>query len=656
VSLLVFALAFMTLQVGKYTQKSAVWDEPIHLTAGYAALTQRDFRVDPSHPPFLRMWAAIPLTLLPVRPLDLAEADRIPVRSWFSRAYNVAHRFLYVANDADTLLYRARFMMALWGVVLGLLIFAWAFEWLGYRAALVALALYVLEPNLAAHASLVTTDFGLTCFVFAAVYCLWRLSRRFSLAGVGALAACVGLAVVAKFSAVVLIAMLTVLLVAAARSPALTPRRTLTTITAVFAVAIVAVWAAYGFQYRPSASPAWLLAPHTIDNTDRVPLLTAVVGWIDRYHLLPNAFSEGFLYSQASVRQLPTFLAGQLKMGGWWFYFPVAFVLKTPLALLALTAAGVVVLWMRRSSFGWRNIAFVAVPPAIWMAAAMASHINVGVRHILPVYPFVIMAAAAGVTELVARGGGRRAIAPPAGHLVAVEFGHNYPHPLSFFNLLAGGPANGYRYLADSNLGWGSNLKLLKRWMDRNGVETINLAYFGTADPEYYGIRANYLPGSPTYLQNRWSRPKLPGYVAVSPTVLDGVFLPAWWRHFYAGLLDRTPIAVVGNSLRIYRLERWPEPPHPLADDRALRTLAEGLLLGLRWPEHAIVHYREYLRRRPDDAQAWDAMAVALAQTGNNAEARAGFERALALDPGNVRTRENLRIVQQRLSMAFNRY
>jgi len=127
---------------------------------------------------------------------------------------------------------------------------------------------------------------------------------------------------------------------------------------------------------------------------------------------------------------------------------------------------------------------------------------------------------------------------------------------------LVGGPANGDRYLVDSNFDWGQDLKGLKVWMDENRVPFINLCYFGTADPAYYGISCALLPGG--MLLNTSQPPRLPGYVAISVTNLRGVYFQSKLREFYAPLLAQTPVAEIGRTIRIYRLESpWWTTPVP---------------------------------------------------------------------------------------------
>ncbi len=650
-SLAGFVTLFIALAVSASWRTSATWDEPIHLTTGYVALTRQDFRVDPSHPPLLRMWAALPLVALGPLRVDTQRIESAAPVAWLQDAYAFAHRFMYVDNDADRMLRASRVMMMLLGAALGLILFRWAREWLGVGPALVALVLLLLEPNIAAHASLVTTDIGVTLLIFATVYCLWLTCRRPAPLNLAALAACCGLAMAAKFSAVLLAPVVLVLLAIAVAGRML-PARTAVGVAALLtAASVAAIWASYGFRYLPSDSPRWVFDFAATDFAARSPTLAAAAGWIDAHHLLPNAYVQGFLYTQTSSQQLTSFLAGAHSTEGWWYYFPAAFLIKTPIALILLIAGGALLWAAPRALLTQRPelmpLAFVVVPVVIFLGAAMSSGINIGLRHILPVFPFLLLIAAAAARALLTARG-RLGPAVLAVLLVActAEYAYAYPHPLAFFNRLVGGPANGFRYLADSNLDWGQDLKPLQAWMANSGVSHLNLAYFGQADPAYYRMNVTHLPGAPTFAIDLIARPRLPGYVAISPTILQGVYAPPFWRLFYAPFKDLPPAAIVGGSMRVYWVERWPEATSSGGEPVALdtrRTLADALLLGMQWPELAVTHYREYLRLRPRDADALVHLGVALSALGRPAEALTELRQAMIVDPGHARAREFIR-------------
>jgi hypothetical protein len=209
---------------------------------------------------------------------------------------------------------------------------------------------------------------------------------------------------------------------------------------------------------------------------------------------------------------------------------------------------------LRRGRF-LREDLFALLPIVGFLVPAMTAKLNIGLRHILPIYPFVLLVAGKTVAELW--GEKKRSF-----HLVlaglcafaAVEFASVCPHYLAFFNRFVGGPRNGNEYLVDSSLDWGQDLKGLKRWMDENQIEHINLSYFGTADPTYYKIDCTHLLGAPFYAQAKL--PELPGYVAVSATNLRGVYFDDRWRDYYQPLLEMKPAAVIGYSIYVYRVER----------------------------------------------------------------------------------------------------
>jgi hypothetical protein len=543
---MLFAAVFMGLATSGYWQNSATIDEPQHLTLGYAALKLGDYRLDIEHPPFLRMWAALPLLITS----DVRFNTNTVLWSSVKPA-RFSHGFLYVDNDADRLLSRARFMIVLLGVLLGVFLFCWARELFGVWPAILVLGLFTLEPTILAHFGVVTTDAGATCFIFGSVYFLWRTTKRVSGWNLTGLIVFFALAQISKFSALILVPIAVVLL---AFHGYRTQRwkRALGITVALAVVTYVAIWAAYGFRYAPGPQGSGLdrivagPAAHA-----RVPQLAAVIDWIDQYHLLPNAYAQGFLLGQAAAQDRTGYLFGQIRFTGWWYYFPVALLLKTPVSLIVLVIAGLAVCTAKRSE---RDLYFV-VPFVVYLLVSMTAKLNIGVRHVLPIYPFALMMAGRAVAEVLA---GRRPLlrAGLAGLclLLVAEVLVAQPYNLAFFNCLVGGPKNGYKYLADSNLDWGQDLKRLKQWMQSNDVDWINLSYFGSADPAYYGIHCNYLRGSPLYVKEKIQDSVLPGLVAVSVNNLTGAGLDG--GTFYKPLLDAKPVALIGYSIRIYRVEK----------------------------------------------------------------------------------------------------
>jgi hypothetical protein len=592
VTLVAFAAVFIGLTVSSYRQESATDDEPQHLVTGYAILALKDFRIDPVHPPFLRMWAALPLLAMPDVHLNTNTV------AWTSvRPLQLYWQFMYLDNDADRMLNRARFMNVLLGVLLGVLLFCWSRELFGFGTATIVLGLYCLEPNILAHFSLVTTDGGVTCFIFGAVYFLWRTTQRLNAPNLIGLVAFFALAQVSKYSALALGPITMALLLTRALRNGVWPgafgrggelatrrRRVLAAFCIVLLSAFascIAIWGAYRFQYAPAPRGGGLERIVSGPNVHkRVPITAVVMDWVDQHRLLPNVYAQGLSICQAicqagseerpaySPRQHSTvprselaemeertmYLLGQLSYNGWWYYFPVAILVKTPISLIVLFLAGLALCAVDRSRL-WNDDIFILLPIMVYLGAAMTMKVDIGIRHVLPIYPFAVLIAGKAVAAvLVSR---RKLLAVTLAALCLLQAGEVaavHPHYLAFFNQLVGGPKNGYKYLADSNLDWGQDLKRLKKWMDANGVERINLSYFGSADPAYYGIHCTYLFGSPFFANNQIKEPSLPGLVAVSMQNLTGAGLDG--DQLYKPLLETEPFAMVGYSIRVYRVDK----------------------------------------------------------------------------------------------------
>jgi hypothetical protein len=237
---------------------------------------------------------------------------------------------------------------------------------------------------------------------------------------------------------------------------------------------------------------------------------------------------------------------------GWWYYFPVVFAVKSTvtaiLATLLLLAAGLWAAWK-----GWWKciplIAFgLAVPPLLYFAVSMTSGINLGMRHILPIYPFLY----AGIAGLLASLPMRRAAMVAMlvlGAAQAAESASISPDYLAFFNALSGGPGRGPEYLVDSNIDWGQDVKKLVRWLDAHGTRRARIYYFGNAQMRYYGVDEI---GWPDPLdQKGWD--EVDDFCVVNVTPLFGVYAPL---NALTPLRMREPIAKIGWSMYVYDLRK----------------------------------------------------------------------------------------------------
>jgi Dolichyl-phosphate-mannose-protein mannosyltransferase len=510
-------------------------DEATHLAAGYSYLATRDFRLDPEHPSFIKELQALPLFLmyrLPFNPNPQQWRD--------GDSYRIGQDFLYKSiMSADQMLAWSRLPNLFLGVLLVVLIGWWAYRLWGSLAAILAMALASLEPNLVAHSSLVTTDIGVTLFIFLAVYLLWEYVNSPTWARLAATGICTGMAVVSKFSGLLLIPILitiVVLLFIAGNRPVLLPLKenpkslrnklfeSAATLLLIFFFAFLTIPPVYFFQ--------------------------GFATWLSGLQLLLNIMEEG----------RPAFFLGTYSYQGWWNYFLIVFLIKTPICTIALVIASLA-LYKAGSVLRWREAVFLLVPVILLFASTSQSKLAIGIRHILPVYPFLFVLASRLATVQFRR----RWLAPLLVSATVVFTGissvRTAPHQLAYFNEIVGGPDRGYYYLSDSNLDWGQDLKGLKAYMEREKLPVIYLSYFGTAPPDYYGIRYQDVAGKGIL---EWPPPsnKVPAdaarkILAISVYNLQDVSRPN--DPLFRWLWVREPVAKIGYSIFVYDLTNDPE-------------------------------------------------------------------------------------------------
>lgn len=529
--------------------ESQTWDEGIHLAAGYSYWKTGVLRMNAEHPPLSKWLQTAPLLWLgPSLPLEHP--------SWAAGdSLAFGHEFLYRNRvPADTLLLAGRTVTMALTALLGLALAWWTRRRFGALAALIALALYALDPNITAHGRYVTTDLPLTLTVFAACLAwVWHLEsgRKRALAAAAALA---GLAAGCKFSGLFVPAAFGVLSLAywSARRPARFWRRLPASFAAVFLGGYLVLAALYWPEFRrffpmTRTQRTALGLPalrHAVDQSSPLGVAIATVG--PKLGLVANSFWSGLGDFAAHNRAgHESYLLGRRSTHGWWYYLPAAFVVKTPVA--ALAALLIALALARRASLGW-NIWLLLLPPATYVALAVHSHINLGLRHLLPVYPFLYVLAGAVLARALEQRW-RLALLPGLALALAFEWGAIYPHYLAFFNFAAGGPEQGPSYLVDSNIDWGQDVLHLKRWMEANGVRRVCPCYFGNAELAYYGIEEGSLPHTS-------DDPAIQAFdcvAAVSATPLMGVYVG--WDAF-RWLREKEPTARIGYSIYVYDLRR----------------------------------------------------------------------------------------------------
>ncbi|MBC8105048.1 MAG: hypothetical protein H7Z14_00535, partial [Anaerolineae bacterium] len=351
-------------------------------------------------------------------------------------------------------------------------------------------------------------------------------------------------------------------------------------------VSYAGIWAAYGFRYSITPNPdvrmnlpiivraavrSQLMVAHPeIDDPSgeaiaegmkHPPRIARVVVWLNDRQLLPEAWLSGFLDTYATTIRRWAFLSGDRRDTGWWYYFPLAWLFKSPLA--TITAVGISIVLALRTRLVKRirhldrwTTCCLAIPIIIYAASAMSSNLNLGVRHILPIVPLIFVRV--GVTVAHAR-----AIAPRfttasiaiLGAGLLVESISAAPDYIAYFNVAAGGSRGGIRLLGDSNLDWGQDLILLRKWQQAHPEIDLILDYFGSSDANYYVkftplIVNNAVPNPGALGRDRSGRQVL----AISATKLQGIYPPVAPHPFYAYMRERAPSEVLGGTVYLYEL------------------------------------------------------------------------------------------------------
>jgi 4-amino-4-deoxy-L-arabinose transferase-like glycosyltransferase len=494
---------------------SPTHDETTHLPSGFTYLKTGQFRLNPEHPPLVKIVSALPLLALhPKVNFDDPAWQAEPPDQW-----RFGYGFLFT-NDADRLLFWGRMPIVLLGTLLGVYVFLWARDLFGPAAGLLALFLYSFCPNVIAHSHLVTMDLPLSSFCVMTFYHGWKYARQRKNAHLIATGLGLGLALGTKFTAVILAPVLLLLLLLSALLPSVSGpgagkrlARSAIDSAVVLAIAATTVWAIYFFPSDP---------------------LFYWKGLREVYGSHDTAFEY--------------YLMGAFSQEGWWYYFLIAFLVKTPLPTLFALALSLVLL-RRLSARHWIDEVFVALPAvAVFAVTSWLAH-NIGLRYVLPVYPllFVFVSRLAGLLSL------RRSFAFLGALLGTWYLGTAvwiYPDHLAYFNEAVGGPERGYEYLDDSNIDWGQDLKRVKPWLDRNGFEKVFLSTAFNTSPAYYGIRWERVIETDLFQKPR------PGVYVMSVHILVRVRLLGLRNNTHSDWLsDHQPIGRVGYSFLVYRFE-----------------------------------------------------------------------------------------------------
>lgn len=532
---------FAGLAADTARRSSAIADEVAHLPAGYTYVRTGDMRLNPQHPPLAKALAGLPLLAL-----DLEPVARSP--QWHaSREWDFGREFLTRNREPlPRLLFWGRLPLILLGAAGGAVLWLWARALWGVRPALGALALYALCPNLIAHTGVVATDLALAVFTLAAVASAWRGARTGRLGPWWAAGALLGLALLAKYSAVVTVALLLVLAaIAAASGPGDWRGRA----------------RAFAARAAALALPAALLASLAFPD--------GLAGYARGYALIHADSNPHF----------QPFLWGEHAPGGFWYYYLLAQWWKTPPPALLLFAAALIVALRaggRRERLDWL---FVLLPIVAFHAAAAVKHPSIGIRHVLPALPFLYLACGGALVRTTTRA--RRWTCAALGAWLLAGALATHPLELSYFNELAGGPEGGIRYLGDSDVDWGQDYWRLSGLLAERFPGPVRLSALTPLPPAAYGIDAGAMTLRDLVLPE-------PGITyVVGAAQLQAETLYFGFPGIRLDWLERyRPVARAGVSLLVFRFALAPGQGDAVAlpPDRRAQAIGRLRQIAARHP------------------------------------------------------------------------
>jgi Dolichyl-phosphate-mannose-protein mannosyltransferase len=628
VFLLIVLAVELSLSIRRETQ---TWDEACHIFAGYSYWTRGDFAMNPEHPPLVKLLATLPLLSMP---LKVSPREKV-----FSKEEDFisAKQFVY-SNDAEKIMFRTRMMASLLTLALAVLIFIAAHEMFGSLPAFLALTLFVFEPNILAHGALVTTDMALSCFLFATVYAFYRYRKKPSVARLMLVGLAAGFSLAAKHSGILVFPILIALAVCELwreprpAAPSGTSRSVHVTrlagaLVVVALMAVLILWASYGFHFHPQ--PGVDAEARVADYSARLnsPLQKNLITDFAHWRLLPESYLYGLADVGITAGFSRTYLFGKIYPHGQWFYFPAAFLIKSTVTLiifLLLVPFAIVLRGARHR----RELWFMTIPLVISFAVAISSGMNIGVRHVLPIYPFLMVFAGWAAAQFIRH---RRRWAWMVA--VVMAFGvvsslRVFPTYIAYSNELWGGPANTYKYLSDSNVDWGQQLKSVKAYLDQRHAKNCWFAYFGEVviDPHYYGIPCKPL----TTISTVWLQPSIDvpasidGPVLISAGVLSGYEFGPGSLNPYDQFQRLSPTAVIEHGVFVF-------DGHfeiPLAS--ALNRVTQAQLLEQSGHvDQALAEAQIAAALAPDSVQTQAELGSLLMKVKRQDEAHQAIQRAL---------------------------
>lgn len=534
---------------------SGTTDEVAHIPSGYTYDKDQDFRLNPEHPPLAKALAGLPLAL--------NKNIKGPETNWAWNGLNqwdAGWFMLYHAgnNPAQVLLW-SRIPMMLLMIALGLFLFKWASELFGRKIGLIVLLLYSFYPDIIAHGRLVTTDIAAALGFVVAIYYFDKAIQNPSYKWTIWAAVAFGLAQLLKFSSFLLFGVLLILVVVRAimeRKESTFWKKFWQYFKIYFwtcLFSLVVVWIVYLFFVwkTPVDIEHRLIENNLTQDARTLPLrnfLHALEGnpWS---RALGHYLLGVFLVVARVGGGNATFAHGALSDKAISWYFPFAWIVKTPLSIIFLFLSSAVISIVncrKNKKFNW-ILALILTPWVVYWLFTLKGSLNIGIRHLIPTVPFVLLFIGFGLKQFFQL---KRAwINAFIGIIILFMIFSTlsyFPNFIGYFNETV--PKNQrYNYLIDSSLDWGQDLLRLKKYAEDNKIKDIKVDYFGGSEAKYY------MPYSQPWHS---SYGPTSGFLAISATYYQSskLYGPMEGKWSYAWLDQYKPVAEIGGSILVFHI------------------------------------------------------------------------------------------------------
>lgn len=492
ICLVVIILSSLFLMIFSSAQDSMVIDEKVHIPAGYLHVWQGNYLFNSEHPPLLNdlagLFAKLAKPNVPVVPERFNGGDQWEYGDMF---------FYQSQNDVDKIIFWARFPFVLLTLGLIYLVFLWARILFGPKAGVIAAALTGFSPNILAHGRLATTDIGVVFFFILTCWCLRKYYLKPTWPNTIFLGASLGLVLLAKFSGLAILPVVFIGLVSCWIFKKPRFWRSLGQFFLILLIPVVLLWGVYAFSMREELikMPQNYTLAKTLGSQTISPINL-------KWTLMPfDKFVRGYeILSDHNASGHWSYLNGQVDYNGWWYYFPLVLAYKMTLVEIALFSISLVVFWVIKKSqklrlpAGGFDYFLVFFPPSLYLAVSMIGRIDIGIRHILLILPFIfifsssLILAKNSIFKKVILG------------LVLVEVAIGiwaFPNYIAYFNQIAGGAKGGANHLADSNLDWNQNMKRFGEYAKKNNITKVYALCWDSYSMDYYGVKNEILPSEP---------------------------------------------------------------------------------------------------------------------------------------------------------------